>query len=192
MVTNTSPPAPNAPSTLKKHSASTTQKAKQTTEKIPQKRIFAIFMDYKNLELNLSGGAKKFSDFSWLLNPILECGTIAYAFIFIPENCANRMAIHQLSNKHSFFPILCTHRIEHAVMKDKDTVDATMESLAMSLIIHSDVTDILIISGDADFQKLANFAIFNQRKVTVLSAATALSGRFIEMHENKQIELIKV
>lgn len=192
MVTSTSPPAPNTPSTLKKHSASTSQKTKQISGKNPQKRIFALFMDYKNLELNLSGGAKKFSDFSWLLNPILECGTIAYAFVFIPENYTNRIPIHQLSNKHSFFPILCTHQIEHAIMKNKDTVDATMESLAMSLIIHSDVTDILIISGDADFQKLANFAIFNQRKVTVISAATAVSGRFIEMHKNKQIELIKV
>lgn len=189
MVTSTSPPAPSAPSTLKKHSASTTQKAKQITEKNPQKRIFALFMDYKNLDDGLPGGTKRFSDFSWLINPILKQGIIVFRFVFIPDNYTNRAEIHQLSDKHTFLPILCTRKIQNAIMKNVDTVDAKMESTAIDYILHTDVTDIVIISGDADFQRLINFAVYNQKRVTVVSAARACSGRFLEMAEIGKIKL---
>ncbi len=164
------------------------EQAKSTLQ-IPPKRVFAIFMDYKNLDDGLSGGTRRFSDFSWLINPILERGIIAYAFVFIPDNYTGRMEIHQLSNKHRFWPILCTRQIRNAVMKNVDMVDAKMEALGKDMITHSHITDIIIISGDADFQELTNYAVYHQKRVTVVSAIGARSGRFLEMAENGKIEL---
>lgn len=156
---------------------------------MPQKRIFVIFMDYRNLVSDLPNSAKKFSNLSWLIDPILKCGIISFAYVFIPDNCTKNIEIFQLGNKHGFWPILCTRRIEGAIMKDKDTVDARMDTKARSMIVHTDVTDIVIISGDADFQDLANFARYHQKKVTVISTARARSGRFLEMAEAGSIEL---
>lgn len=164
-------------------------KTAKLKQKLSQKKVFAIFMDYKNLVSDLPNSAKRFSDFSWLINPILEQGIISFPFVFIPDNYTNRMEIHQLSNKHGFSPIVCTRQIHGAVMKNGDTVDAKMESLARDIILHTDVTDIVIISGDADFQGLVNFAIFNQKNVTIVSAARALSGRFFEMANTGNIKL---
>lgn len=147
-------------------------------------------MDYRNLEKGLSNARERFRDFSWLIDPIIERGRIVFAFVFIPDNYVNRMEIHQLANKHSFAPILCTRQTDGVISKDKDTVDAKMESLACSLIAHTDITDIVIISGDADFQQLANFAKWNQKEVTVVSASQAVSGRFMEMAEQESISLV--
>lgn len=164
-------------------------KQAELSPQTPQKRIFAIFMDYKNLDDGLSGGTRRFSDFAWLVNPILERGIIAFSFVFIPDNYTGRMEIHQLSDKHRFWPILCTRKVRNAIMKNVDTVDAKMEALGKDIIIHTDVTDLIIISGDADFQELINFAIYRQKRVTVVSAVIARSGRFLEMAKNGKIIL---
>lgn len=154
-----------------------------------QPRTFALFMDYRNLELGLPDSVRRFRDFSWLLNPILAQGKIVFAFVFIPDNYGARLPIHQLSNKHSFIPVLCTRKTADPAAKDRDGVDAKMDSLARSLIEHTDITDIVIVSGDADFQDLANFARYHQKGVTVVSAAQAISGRFLNMAEAGAIRL---
>ena len=152
-------------------------------------RTFAIFMDYRNLEMGLPDSFRRFRDFSWLVNPILAQGKIVFGFVFIPDNYGGRVPLHQLANKHSFTPILCTRRVSRLDTKDGDTVDAKMDSLARSLIEHTDITDIVIVSGDADFQDLANFARYHQKGVTVVSAAQAVSGRFLEMAKTGAIQL---
>ncbi len=162
-------------------------------------RTFALFMDYRNLEMGIPDSFRRFRDFSWLVNPILAHGKIVFAFVFIPDHYGGRVPLHQLANKHSFIPILCTRRISRIntqdgdatkdTTKDGDTVDAKMDALARSLIVHADVTDIVIISGDADFQDLINFARYHQKGVTVVSAAQATSGRLFEMAQAGAIQL---
>ncbi|MFH1672435.1 MAG: NYN domain-containing protein [Pseudomonadota bacterium] len=174
-----------------------TSAQKVSMEEVPNSQLvekpaktFAIFMDYRNLEKGLPNVKERFRDFSWLIDPIVARGRIVFAFVFIPDNYVNRMEIYQLANKHNFAPILCTRQTDGVISKDKDTVDAKMESLACSLIAHTDITNIVIISGDADFQQLANFARWNQKEVTIVSASQAVSGRFLEMAENGSVELI--
>ncbi|KKS26800.1 MAG: hypothetical protein A2736_00735 [Candidatus Yanofskybacteria bacterium RIFCSPHIGHO2_01_FULL_41_27] len=181
--------SPQDPVKTAEKTESTLKRKPKIFKQPPQKRIFAVFMDYKNLDDGLPGGTRKFSDFSWLINPILEQGIIAFAYVFIPDNYAGRAEIYQLSDKHDFLPILCTRKTKNGIMKNGDTVDAKMEREAIKLIIHSDITDITIVSGDADFQGLINFAIHNQKRVTVVPAAKACSERFFEMAETGKIKL---
>lgn len=142
-------------------------------------RRFAIFMDFVNLEKNLQRSADKFSDFSWLLNPILKQGKIIFAFVFIPDHYVSRAPIMQLTHKHHFHAIFCPRQINGVITKDVDTVDAQMQELAWALIEHSDITDVIIISGDADFHSLATRATWQQKKVKIVSARDAISGRFM-------------
>lgn len=167
------------------------KKEPPATPAVPAERTFAVFMDYKNLESNLKN-ADKFRDFSWLLDPILEQGKIIFAFVFIPDHYFTRAPIQQLSNLHRFQVIACPRQIGGAITKDADTVDAKIDELAWPIIEHSNVTDLVIISGDADFKRLANLARWRQKNVIVISAARAVSGRFFEMEKAGivQLELI--
>ncbi|MDO8495590.1 MAG: NYN domain-containing protein [bacterium] len=159
----------------------------------PKQRTFAIFMDYRNLELHLKKGSReRLENFSWLLDPILQEGKIVFAFVFIPTHYIALAPIMQLSHIHHFFPVVCPRQVAGAVTKDHDSVDNKLESLARDIIQHSDITDIVIISGDADFSGLATFAHWQQKKVRVISALRALSGRFIEMHRTGTVDTVKL
>lgn len=150
--------------------------------KTPEKR-FAVFMDYSNLERNLPKTTDCFRNFSWLLDPILKRGKIIFAFVFIPDHYVSRAPIMQLTHKHHFHAIFCPRQISGTITKDADTVDAQMQELGWALIQHSDITDVIIVSGDADFQRLATHAKWQQKRVMVVSSAKALSGRFLEMSQ---------
>lgn len=149
----------------------------------PTNKKFAIFLDFVNLEKNMPKSSDKFRDFSWLLNPILEKGKLIFAFVFIPDHYVSRTPIMQLTHKHRFHTLVCPRQIltGGSTIKDADTVDAQMHDLGYAIIDNSEITDLLIVSGDADFQRLATHAIWQQKSVTVISASRALSGRFLEM-----------
>lgn len=149
---------------------------------------FAIFFDYKNLESHLRN-RDRFLDFSWLTGPLLKEGKIIFAFVFIPDHYANRVPLLLLANKHRFQPILCPREMGKSTTKDKDTVDAKMEDLGKALIEHSDITDVVIVSGDGDFQELTVFARWQQKSVRVISATEATSPRFTEMKDVGEINL---
>lgn len=170
----------------------------RTLEFIPtyepqEKRKFAVFIDYKNLEDSFANQGERlsvdrFRDFSWLIDPILEEGIIVFAFVFIPEQLSNRPAIMQLSYRHRFFPVICPRQIEGLITKDKDTVDTKMIALGKDLIEHSDCTDVVIVGGDGDFTELANFAIWRQKRVQVMSTPESLSKDFLEL-EGKRLHV---
>lgn len=151
-------------------------------------RYFAIFLDYLNLEQNMPN-PDRFRDFSWLTEPILKKGKILFAFVFIPEHYATRAPVMLLSNKHRFHVILCPRQVSGVTTKDADTVDSKINELAIPLIWSSIITDVILVSGDADFQPLAVFAKRQGKKVKVISAAEAVSGRFLEMEKDGQIDL---
>lgn len=156
-------------------------------KKRESERTFAIFMDYKNLEDNLPNSFEKLRDFSWLLDPILKVGKIIFAFVFIPDHYLTKAPVQQLANKHQFSVIACPRQVSGIVTKNADTVDTIMSNLAKGLVEHSDITDIVVISGDADFKQLVNFAIWQQKKVKVISATDAISGHYLRIEDRDKL-----
>jgi hypothetical protein len=189
-VTETAEPAPDQEEAAATPPESLPPGTDQPTalQTAPAERTFAIFMDYKNLEDNLKN-ADRFRNFSWLLDPILAQGKIIFAFVFIPDHYFTRAPIQQLSNLHRFQVIACPRQIGGAITKDADTVDAKIDELAWPIVEHTDVSDLIIISGDADFKRLANLARWRRKKVTVISAPKAVSGRFFEMEKAGTVHL---
>lgn len=152
--------------------------------KVAPKR-FAILMDFENLEKNIN--RTKLHDFSWLLNPILEQGKISCAYVFIPDHYGSNPPVRTLSNIHRFFCVFCPKK--SGVLKDADSVDARMDELGRFLVEHSDITDLVIVSGDADFQGLIEFARWQQKRVKVVSAHEAISGRIL-FDKNTEVLLV--
>ncbi len=147
-------------------------------------RRFAILMDFENLEKNIDRA--KLRDFSWLLNPILEQGKIFCACVFIPDHYGSNPPVWVLSNIHRFFCVFCPKR--SGTMKDADSVDNRMDEFGRFLVEHSDITDLVIVSGDADFQGLIEFARWQQKRVKVVSAHEAISGRILL--GNTEVQLV--
>jgi uncharacterized LabA/DUF88 family protein len=150
---------------------------------------FAILVDYKNLEDNfkIPGSAvnpevlKDF--FLGLEEQILQHGKIIFPFVFIPDNYWGIAPLNQISNTFQYFPIPCQRRkVESgSIIKEADTVDAKMCELGRKLINESNITDLVIISGDADFLPLVVEARRFQKNVHVISTPNALSGRFVDI-----------
>ncbi|MEK7135043.1 MAG: NYN domain-containing protein, partial [Patescibacteria group bacterium] len=61
--------------------------------------------------------------------------------------------------------------------------------LGRFLVEHSDITDLVIVSGDADFQGLIEFARWQQKRVKVVSAHEAISGRIL-FDKNTEVLLV--
>ena len=143
---------------------------------VVQQRKFAILIDYENLKMNVH--PTKLLDFSWLFDPILSQGKIVGGYVFFPEHYGTNMPIKTLSNIHRLFCVACPKDIKNnGVVKDKDIVDSRMDELGRFLVEHSDITDLVVVSGDADFQGLIQFAHWQQKTVKVVSAKSALSSR---------------
>lgn len=171
------------------------EKPAQEQEPATKPKTFVIFLDYNNLELHLKKTApEKLKDFSWLFGPILKEGKVVLAFVFIPRNKLDVTPVMQLTRLHHFVPILCPRQIDKnkGITKDADTVDTKMAELAKQLIQYSDITDIVIVSGDADFAELANFAYWQQKSVWVISAINAISGRLMEMHKSGSVKKVSL
>lgn len=154
--------------------------AEPTVKFTPPERRFAVFIDIKNLEDGISNAAERFKDFSWLLDPILKEGKIAFAFVFAPEHKAMLTPVMQLSYLHGFYVVICPRQVGAMAVKDADSVDEKMKDLARTIIDRSDVTDIVIVSGDADFHPLALYAKRQRKNVIIKSAASALSSRYAD------------
>ena len=169
---------------------------KEKSEKEPSKqeepssRKFAVFIDYKNISAGMDKNGRRLKYLYPLLQSILEKGKIIFGFVFIPQHFVSRTPVMELSHKHHFEVVVCPRQIDQVITKDKDSVDSKMDSLARRLIEHTDITDVAIFSGDADFHDLATFAWHQQKTVTVVATRESISGRFLEMAEEKIIEVV--
>lgn len=152
------------------------------TRGINIKRGFLLLVDYENVRRNLKPSDERLRNFAWLTEPLLKKGKIFMAVVFGPDsNAVPKMRLTQ----QGFYVIDCPRQMGSVITKDKDTVDAKMSNFASILIMISSelITDVVIISGDGDFQPLMALARFQQKKVTVRSAPDALSNIFREMQE---------
>lgn len=145
--------------------------------KKPKERRFAILMDFENLEKNVD--RHRLLDFSWLINPILAAGKILVAEVFIPDHYGHNVPVRTLANIHRFKPVYCVKRPGGSAVKDVDSVDKWMDEEGRFLVEYTDITDLVIVSGDADFQSLIQFARWRQKRVRVVAAANAISGRLV-------------
>lgn len=160
-----------------------------------KKRLFAILVDYRNLEKSLPSPAHAeiLKDFFWLETEINKHGKIAFAMIFIPEYFRELPPpLNQLSNVYRYQLVICLRqKAEGGVTtKDVDTVDWKIDSFTRELIEHSDVTDVVVVSGDADFNDLVVTARRHQKSVIVISTPQALSGRFLDLSGFLDIKFI--
>lgn len=157
-----------------------------------QKR-FLILIDYRNFEKGFSGYTfEKFSNFNWLIDPLLEEGKIGNIFVFVPLNYINRTPVVTLSHRERTFVVACPRQIAGGITKERDSVDARMESLGKFMIEHSDTTDLVMVGGDGDYQELIVFAKWQQKKVRIVSTKNALSARLREMGSSSRVEIREV
>jgi uncharacterized LabA/DUF88 family protein len=158
-----------------------------------REKIFAVFIDYLNIERGITNQIERrerMRDFGWLINPILEKGKIAFIYIFVPDATVPEFSPIFVGGKQRIPIVVCPRRVVGGVMKDADTVDQFLMEMATSHIYHSDISDIVIVSGDADFSPVIRRALMNRKRVTVVSTAQALSGRFREI--GSEIDIVAV
>lgn len=158
--------------------------------KVQPNRKFAVFIDYKNISDGLKKSNRKLSSFYPLLKSILEEGKIIFGFVFVPYHFIGQIPVMELSYKYHFQVVVCPRQIEGGITKDADSVDANMDFLARKLIEHSDLTDVAIFSGDADFHDLANFAFCQQKRVSVIATRESISGRFLQMAKEEVVKVV--
>lgn len=156
------------------------------------RRRFAILLDYRNLRYSLQEERDVLRELKELEKYILTLGTIEFAYAYVPHHEINIVPIQQLHHTLQYKVVACPIRVSQGVIKDADTVDATLDREARALIERTDITDIVIISGDADFFALTVFAERKQKKVMVVSGILALSHRYRELDpENITIREIR-
>ena len=142
-------------------------------------RRFVVLIDYSNLETGLRSAGIGFDKFEKILLPILSFGKVTFGCVFVPHLTNMKLPIIQMSNLFNFRIVQCPLEFTNrGVSKDKDTVDAVMIDEGISHIYHSDCTDIIIISGDGDFGRLAVRAMREGKEVHMISTSQALSGDF--------------
>lgn len=162
----------------------------------PLSRRFAILVDYLNVEKSLprerpgERSKKMINLLKGLEREILGTpgNIIILAEVFIPSQFAGVTPKMEIAHG-LYFEIICVRRMEKGAIKEVDSVDQKMINRGQFLIEHSDVTDIVIVSGDADFKDLVIQAMRHQKRVTVVSGPQAVSKRFVEMHGREEINL---
>lgn len=151
-----------------------------------KKRTFIVLMDGDNLFQGLEGNFDKLTDFSWLLDPIAERGNLQLKFVFFVQ--LHYPPVEILSKSHCFFPIVCLGEQDGKLPKQMDNADALMTELGSILVAHHDFTDLVIVSGDRDFNRLATKAKDYRKNVLIISARDALSGLLRQRFETMEFE----
>lgn len=144
-----------------------------------ERRRFLILLDYENVFISpLGKGRDKLRDLSWIIEPVLAEGEITFAMAFVPDNIIGTVPMELY---YSGFLVISTPpktEGEELAWKYTDSADQIMTRTGKSLIQHSHITDVVIVSGDADFNDLVNFARFKGCHVKVVAYESSLSKRF--------------
>ncbi len=121
-----------------------------------------ILVDYMNVQMKAVDSGQ-IVDLKELTEMCLKTGIIKDKFIFAPLqyiNDDNLLKFHNLGYK----TIVCPRHTES--IKDKDRVDWVMKDFAERCFDeNSDITDIVIVTHDGDFNSLANFMKDRGKKV---------------------------
>lgn len=157
-----------------------------------KQRRFYIFLDYSNFLGALESEEQFFEELKSLENEIVKVGTIEFASAYIPSNRFNEAPIMFLSNVLDYEIIGCSLQTSGGVLKNADTVDMKMERKIWAMMFNSNVTDFVIITGDADFQPGTVWIGRHQKKVLILSGKRALSTRYRQLEGLDNITIKEV
>lgn len=143
-----------------------------------EKKKFIILLDYENVwtaPLGAGKGRNKLQDLSWLIEPILAEGEILFSMAFVSDNLVGTvpMELHDAG----FVVVGTPPKLDGMVWKHTDSADQIMLRTGKNLVQHCNVTDVVIVSGDADFTDLINFARFKGCRVKVVAYQKSLSRR---------------
>ena len=142
----------------------------------------AILIDWDNLHIGVEPAMLK--DFGWLMNPLLQEGcSIVMAMVFYPQTNDKGFAVpvplQTLSNVYDFMCVCCPRKYAGgSLIKSVDRVDHKMEMWGSFFVQHTDITDIVIVSGDGDFRTLANVALRYRKRVRIIAPKGALAEVF--------------
>ena len=174
------------------------KKIENLTEALATKRNTerraAVLVDYENMDKNVSV-QNWLQDFNLFIEPILDKCDVILLAIFVPEHMAGLMPKRVLCNRDRFFVIACPpvspRDTDFFRIKDTDTVDARMDQFGKFLVSHCEMTDLVVVTGDGGFQELLKFGYYHRKKITLISPADAVSGRFILQENEFNLNLIR-
>lgn len=143
------------------------------------KRRFAVFIDYLNLRKSIR--TPNDLDLDTFIDSIIAKGRLQWMYVFIPEHVLGSVPMRTLVSRYQAWPVVCPQDMDTSrILKDKDTVDFQMNRLIQSIVEHTDITDIIIVSGDADFYPVARWTHQQGIRVHIISGKPALSKMFSE------------
>lgn len=185
---------PSILTNLKESEETTAEKGDSPPGEPKQKRRrFYIFLDYSNFLGSLESEERLFEELKSLENEILRVGTIEFADAYIPHHRFNEAPVLYLSNVLDYTLIGCSLQTPGGVLKRADTVDAKMERKIWAMMYNADeISDFVIISGDADFEPGTIWVSRHQKKVLVLSGKRNLSARYRQLEGLNNISVKEV
>lgn len=134
--------------------------------KLKRKRKVAIFVDYENVAKSVVDQGKNI-DLDAVTRQCAEIGCIEFAYLFAPMHLVSYSLPAHVCDK-GFYVVACPGR-NGKDGKEKDRVDTIMTEMGFKLINSTNLTDIVIVSADGDFVRLANHARFHLKRVTVFA-----------------------
>jgi uncharacterized LabA/DUF88 family protein len=146
-------------------------------------RKFAVLIDFENFRKGIDH-PEEVLDFSWLTFDIHEvAGKVVIGVVFFPAYLERDVNLGTIIDIQGYLPVRCLRGITQTrgtrtTIKQIDTVDNIMLAFGRFILENTDVTDIVIVSGDYDFQVLVSEIKNRGRKVHIYSAGRALSGGF--------------
>lgn len=159
----------------------------------PKKRNFVVLLDIANIDIGesrrfIEEKKERWSRLSGFIKEILEYGEISFVFAFFPEDYFRSFPILEFLQRFQAFPVVCPPQTSGVILKDVDRVDTIMNRMGQKFLNFAEVTDLIICTGDADFQPLAVDGWWGGKRVTVVSGKEALSTRFEKMAADGEIE----
>lgn len=118
-------------------------------KKIEKKRLVVLF-DYENIILQPNFETV---DFKQLQKRLLEISEISFAFIFVPFHCVYNL-LRDRVNDFGFEIIVCQKRNKFETGVLEDTVDIDIIRMGIKFLNYVEITDIVIVSGDAHMIEL--------------------------------------
>ncbi|TSD02376.1 MAG: hypothetical protein Athens071424_117 [Parcubacteria group bacterium Athens0714_24] len=126
------------------------------------RKVLAL-IDYENIT-KCSVEKGQIVDFKALRNFLKNIGEIMFAFIFLPDHYV--YSLPDDLNNLGYQIVLC-QRLK-GQERDKDMVDSQLNLTGSIFCQFSEITDIVIVSNDADMVRLAGLAEMRGKRIHVV------------------------
>ena len=127
-----------------------------------KKGRLVVLIDYENIARSLIEKGM-ILDIKELRNFLKKMGEVLFAFIFVPDHYV--YSLPEDLNNLGYQIVLCQKL--KGFDRDKDMVDAQINLIGSVFCQFSEITDIVIVSNDADMVRLAGMAELRGKRVHV-------------------------